>query len=200
MNYCSDYLTPTTCDLDACGAAEDSVLRINPLITCGTDYSCYCTWDTTAGTCNSGWSFSNVAGSLGAGTCNYQESTNDDCADGFLEYAWIAAIDWPLNNLGWATQSDCIAGGGDATSCIQFSTAIEPGFDDLWHYDPLVNGVNLLLTECFGGSNTLQCPAQMQLDFFNWKNFIITLVILAIIYIIYFNRKKVKKKRKKKSR
>ena len=209
VNYCRDYTEEERCEQDTCLVADESVFTINNLITCGDGYTCNCFWDNATSSCNSGWESVNqtIGGgfggsALGIGVCNYNENTNDDCADGFLTYSWIADIDWPTDNTGWGTQAECIAAGGDALSCVEFSTSIDSGFDDLWHYDPLFNGINSLLTQCLGGSSTLQCPAQVQLSVFTLKNFIITIVVLGLAYIIYEQQKKSKKSKgkKKKSR
>ncbi|MGD9275985.1 MAG: hypothetical protein PVJ67_02335 [Candidatus Pacearchaeota archaeon] len=207
INYCRDYGAETTCTQDTCLVAVDSVGAINEDITCGDGYVCNCFWENSTGECNAGWESVNESlgyeydtSSLGIGICNYNENTNDDCNDGFLTYSWVADIDWPTDNSGWGSQAECMAAGGDALSCVFFDSLIETGFDDLWHYDPLFNGINSLLTECLGGSSTLQCPAKVQLSFFTLKNFVIVAVILILGYIIFKNKnfKKTKKRKSKK--
>lgn len=177
------------------------------VLTWGDGYICECVWD--GASCLPQWNIFNRtqfiidsgSGLPGLGICNYNEDTNDDCTDGFLTYSWDISINWPSggSNDGWDNQADCILAGGDPpSSCVEFSQAIEPNFDGKWHYDPLVGGENPLLDQCHGGSNTIQCPAQMQLPFFTWGNFVITVIVLIIAYVIYSSVKKGNKKSKKK--
>jgi hypothetical protein len=100
------------------------------------------------------------------GTCNYLESTGDDCGDGILEYSWTAAWEWnELNNFDSNPDgNDYVQDGGK------------------WHYDP--NRKNEL---CIDGSESIQCPAQLELPFFGFYNLIIIILVITIIYI-YRNR------------
>jgi hypothetical protein len=132
------------------------------------------------------------------GKCNYFEnSENDDCEDGTYTYSWDAIIYWPSDNYGWSDSSGCISSGGEDSSCVEFLESIEPNFDGLWHYDPIINDVNLLFTECRGGSYTRECPAQVKLSFFGWETFLATLIILGAIYWVWNSKKKRKVSKKK---
>lgn len=209
INYCRNYDTQTMCEQDTCLVAEESIEVIPELdVTCGVGYVCGCSWNNTSNNCSASWQPKNDSNGngpenspIGIGTCNYDESSNDNCDDGFLTYSWIADIDWPADNTGWTNQSGCIAAGGDPLSCVLFDGSVSGGFiDGLWHYDPMFSGVNSLLTECIGGSSTLQCPAQVQLPAFTLKNFLIAIVILIGSYIIYNQQKNKKKKTSKRNK
>lgn len=70
-----------------------------------------------------------------------------------------------------------------------------------WHYDPinLFTGTNKS-SQCVAGENTIACPAQIQLPFFNTYNLIVTLVVIILIYILInsaFKKQKVVKKKRK---
>jgi len=133
------------------------------------------------------------------GNCTIFENTEeDDCDDGFLTYSWEININWPSNNLGWNALSGCTSSGGDASNCVEFTTSVEPNFDDKWHYDPLINGENLLFTGCRGGSGSRECPAQVQLPFFGWETFLATIIVLGAVYWAWSLKKKRKTSKKKK--
>ncbi len=207
-NYCSDYSTESMCNADTCAVSTGSVNEINKTVTCGDGYICKCSWDNNTGTCGPDWTPVNkTTGGIGSdsdflkvGVCDYIENTNDDCSDGFLTFLWDANIIWPSSNPGWGTQAECISAGGDADSCVMFDDSINSNFDNHWHYDPLFNGINSLLTQCLGGSNTIECPAQIQLAFFTLKNFIIAVILIGAVYVVYELQKKNKRRKKSKKK
>jgi len=48
-----------------------------------------------------------------------------------------------------------------------------------YFYDPLK-----LSRNCVGGSNTILCPAKVQLPFFGFYNLIITILLIAGVYFV----------------
>lgn len=122
------------------------------------------------------------------GKCNFSESGSDDCADSFLTYSWIATIDWSVENPGEATNPD-------GEDYVQFLSSLDPenpGFDDLWHYDPIDTSSNKrpLFEGCRSGAKTIPCPAQIQLAFFDLCRFIIAVLLIGLIYGVRARRKK----------
>ncbi|MFH1607837.1 MAG: hypothetical protein ABIA78_01765 [archaeon] len=126
------------------------------------------------------------------GTCKWDYTNTDyDCTDGYISYSAISYIDWPADNSGWFTQLECISGtGGNSNTCVLFSSTIESKFDDRWHYDPLYNSENQLLTQCYSKSDTLECPTQIQLAFFGFYNLIIAFILITLIYVVLIQREK----------
>ena len=67
-------------------------------------------------------------------------------------------------------------------------------FDDSkWHYDPANQSA-----DCDDGSNSIVCPSQIQLGFFDNYNFVIALIFVVMIYILFNYKKNVNKKSKRK--
>jgi hypothetical protein len=97
------------------------------------------------------------------GTCYYQETSTDNCDDGFLSYSWEASWVWALGN-------------------------------EILNYDPTDRAL-----KCEDGSNTIACPAQIQLPFFNLFNLMVTLLVVGIVYYVLNSRGVLKKFKKKKS-
>jgi hypothetical protein len=126
-------------------------------------------------------------GNFEIGQCTYNEDTSEDnCDDGFLSYNLEAVWTWGGENdiNTYITESACeTAVGGE--ECIE-------GDDTLWHYDP--ESYN---EECISSSNVIPCPAQIELNFFNWKNFFAAALLILIIYIILRNSKTLKKMEEK---
>ncbi len=104
------------------------------------------------------------------GKCNYKENTDDNCDDRFLTYNWTATWIWDPENI-FEVNPD----GGDYIT----------GTDGKWHYDP-----NEASKKCIGGSNTVPCPAQIQLPFFGSYSIVVILVLIALIYVILTWKKK----------
>ncbi|TET29346.1 MAG: hypothetical protein E3J70_07055 [Candidatus Heimdallarchaeota archaeon] len=101
------------------------------------------------------------------GTCIYTQSTDDTCDDdNFLTFSWTTE---------WIWSGEC-----DATSTCQSQPQ------------------NLALkTECDnddGLTDSIECPAQIPLPFFNIYSFVATLIIIALIYVILILRKEKRKK------
>lgn len=128
-----------------------------------------CTFDTNSCEIGSG------ANPTKIGKCNYNEDTEDDCEDKFLTYSWTATWTWGEDNVGEAAPCDT-------------NYVLDGG---LCYYDP--NGAK---AKCQDGSNTVPCPAQIQLPFFGWHSFILIAIAITIGYLIM----KFKGKKKSKSR
>lgn len=128
-----------------------------------------------------GCSIGEITSTSKLGTCNYEESTNDDCDNGFLTYSWIASIGWSPENIGYDTNPD-------AEKYIQFNR-VDENDDGKWHYDPN----RLFYNGCKTGENTIACPAQIELPFFGFYSLIIAGILIAVIYKFLILNKKSKK-------
>ena len=164
-----------------CNSAELNNKKCEDFGLSGEGLSCYpstnsngCTFDTTACEIGEGNNPSKI------GKCSYDESTDDDCEDKFLTYSWNANWEWDEENIGQTPpcEEDYILEGG------------------LCYYDP--NGAR---AKCVDGSNTVPCPAQIQLPFFGSYSVVIIIFLIVSIYIFLKFKEKEKsskKKRKKK--
>ncbi|MCK4553229.1 hypothetical protein KAT80_03425, partial [Candidatus Pacearchaeota archaeon] len=177
ITSCSNYLTSGECSADACDVAEASVEANNPLITCGeAGVSCECAW--VSNICEP--SYTSVAGGYIIGTCSYDESTDDDCEDGFLSYNWIAT--WTWGHDGWVDWNN-----GPSSDVNDYE--LDAG---KYYYDP-----DSKFDDCQDGSTLVECPASIQVGFFGVWNFIIAVIILGVIYWMWNLRKKKTSKKKK---
>ena len=119
--------------------------------------------------------------SNGLGTCFYYEDTDDNCDDGFLTYSWISNWNWDIDN--------------NFLSDPNGGKYVQDPPGNGWRYDP-----KRMFERCVDGSNTLTCPAQIQLPFFTWGTFFATIIILGAIYWVWSLKKKKTSKRKIKSK
>lgn len=112
------------------------------------------------------------------GKCNYDEVTDDNCDDGFLTYSWQGVWTWNAENTGQTPpcDEDYVLDGG------------------LCYYDP--NGAS---EKCVDGSNTVPCPAQIELPFFGSYSIIIIIAVIVIVYFIWNMKDKHKHKKKTKT-
>ena len=178
---CKDYLTPTSCEFDACHVGNSSVIEG----LCNT--TTQCEWNGTGCSkeeepiCDLG----GTLGSISIGTCNYEEDTEDDCEDGYLTYNWTGTWAWSLENN--FTEAEV----NGRTGFIE-----DLYFTGVWRYNP-----NSDYEECSEGSNLLACPAHIELSFFNWINVVIIILVIGLVYY-FLNKKpsKVNSKKSKKSR
>lgn len=106
------------------------------------------------------------------GNCRWIESTDDNCDDGFLTYSWVGVWTWDQENIG----SD--------PPCEDDYTLD----DGKCYYDPTKAS-----DKCTDGSNTVPCPAQIQLPFFGPYSIVLIAVVIALVYIFLTWRKKGKK-------
>ncbi len=129
-----------------------------------------------------------------SGKCTKIQESSDTCEDdGYLSYSWTATWEWNERNNFSDPNGD-----GDCSDIGE-----EYVYDDgACHLDP-----DRLFAQCVDGSNTVECPSQIPLPFFNWYNLIITILIIAGIYWLLkkvkLKKKSVKKKKpvkKKKSK
>ena len=108
------------------------------------------------------------------GSCSYVSQGEDDCEDGFLEYAWTG---------NWAWSHEVFSDRNNEFSNVESDYV---GVDGAWHYDPLKMSEN-----CIGGINTIACPAQIQLPFFGFFGIVASLILISVIYgFLIFNKKK----------
>ncbi len=116
-------------------------------------------------------------GNYPVGSCAYDEDTSgDDCEDGFLTYSWTAT--WTWSHEGWLTQSACEEEVG-VDNCVYDSNT------GRWYSDP-----NRISEECIDGEKTTPCPAQIKLPFFGFYNLIAAIALIALIYGLMLIRKK----------
>ena len=181
VNFCGDYNSTnfptgvsTSCNSDVCNVASQTP----PLAGAGQTNTCQ--WSTTTSLCNKVNVYS--SGGVNIGSCAYNEgSTTDTCADGFLSHSWNATWTWDPHNV-YAVKpnngTDYIVGG-----------------DGFYHYDP-----QRASYQCAPGSATVPCPAQVELNYFDWRNIVVAVLVIFLIYIFTRNkRKSIKKKIVKKS-
>ena len=164
ITSCSNYMTSEECVSDLCEVAEGSVEANNPLITCGEGgVSCECVW--VSNNCEP--SYTSFAGDYIVGICSYDESTTDDCEDGFLSYFWTAS--WAWGHDGWVDWND--GPSGDVNDYV-----LDNG---KYYYDPYGQ-----FEGCQNGSTIVECPASIQVGFFGVWNFIIAVIILVGVYFV----------------
>ena len=194
--WCVDYDQETNCercDDYNCNAASNSVnkkvfevfpemwgdIRCGDTVqegACSYIVNCECKWVSSSSPyCGSAWEFiSDNCSSIGR--CFFEEDSTDNCDDGFLTYSWEATWFWDIGN-GYSSYSD---GPSNDTDDYIFE-------NEKYYYDP-----GKISEKCVGETNTIPCPAQIQLPFFDWKNFIIAIIMLAIIYFLFNKRKEIK--------
>jgi hypothetical protein len=179
-----DYMGETECNQDACGVANSTGLAYG--IDCTIfGINCGCAWNATnAPQCNFIYTNSSGAGPTYGG-CTYLENSTDNCNDGVLTLSWTGSWTWATGNT-YLTQGDCenICGVG---LCVQDLSG--------WHCDPELQSASCTSTS---NSNSISCPAKVQLPGFNWLNIIFIVIALIIIYFLIAWRRKVIKKKKRK--
>ena len=187
IGRCSDYKNESECenDVNTCNVAGSTVEAnegggfVCGQVTTGADgcdiwSNCECIWEDEECMGNRVDVIDEVCSDEGGtpskiGSCSYNENTTDDCADGFYMYSWIASYLWnPININTTPVSGPLWVLGGDG----------------YWHYDP--DGKE---ATCEGGSNQVICPAQIELPFFGYTNFIITVIVIVLLYIA-MNQKK----------
>lgn len=168
---CQDY-NESYCASDPDGVATTSVGQYNP-----DTQTPECKW--INGICQG-----NIVNSVDGviiGSCAYiQNPTADTCEDGFLAYSWNGTFTWDDGNNYFpnATQPPC-------------SEDYTLGTDNMCHYDPLDSWKS-----CTNGQRSIPCPAQIQLNYFTWKNLVAAVLLVIIIYLLVNNRKKKEKVKK----
>lgn len=112
------------------------------------------------------------------GTCAYSSvpiSTCDEPPEGIYIANWTGT--WAWGHTGYPTNTSCENENG--VGCI-----LDGG---LWYYDPEGKSAVCRL----GGTNNLECPAEIRLPFFGSLQVIITLLVIASIYgMIALDRRK----------
>jgi hypothetical protein len=205
--YCRDYTDQDSCEVDSCDIAGESVESNNEDIECGRVYNsssgcieytqCDCEWNDDEEECQPAYEEAKQVSceededpSI-IGKCTYIENTADNCDDGFLTYSWNGVWSWDSNN-NFGTSS-CT---GDYKS-----------YNGICRFDPVMESGKRKSETCVAGSNSVPCPASVQLPFFNWISFVTVIVVLGVIYYLISKRQKkvsvrkvVKKKNNKKKR
>ena len=168
VTSCSNYLTFGGCVSDSCDVVEGSVESNNPLVDCSAgDVRCECSW--VSDSCEP--AYTSIAGGYIVGTCSYKESTSDDCEDSFLSYSWTKT--WTWGHEGWVDWND-----GPSVSVEDYE--LDSG---KYYYDP-----DEKFDDCVDGNTLVECPASIQLGFFNSWNLIVAVIVLIGVY--YFRNKK----------
>jgi hypothetical protein len=106
------------------------------------------------------------------GICSYNENSADTCDDGWLVRSLSANWIWDISN-----NYPAVPAGEEESNYIP-----EP---PIFRYDP-----ERLSQKCVYIEDTFACPAQVQLSFFGFYQFIIVIAIVVLIYLIYVLRKK----------
>jgi len=200
---CFGYTNQLYCEADktevGCGVARniDALCEKNTSTPAGA--GCYYTMD-----CNCGWDTgcgpykqevlvgSNCVDGGGTGyptstgKCTLSESgTTDTCEDGFLTYTWTALWEWDPSNV---YNSEAEVPGYPGTTPVL-------GLDGKYHY----NSTNY--ASCRDGTQTIMCPARIELPFFGAAQTLVAIAaIVTIYYFIFLSKKKHNKKLDKRSR
>ncbi len=200
IDFCMNYGTESECENDFCEVAINSVETNNPDVTCGAvsynpittcykNTTCTCMWDDVNEIC--GPNYEDVITKcdeggpetpFNIGKCSYEENTtDDDCDNGFLTYSWKGNWIWDEDN----------------------SFIFNPDEGDYredpigaWRYDPKDESGLRMSEKCVDGSNSISCPAQIQLPFFGVYEAIGAVLLILLIYILLVLKKK-KSSRKK---
>jgi hypothetical protein len=114
------------------------------------------------------------------GKCSIQETTEDNCEDGFLTYSWKSLWNWADNAYPVKERIP----GYNTDNTLSFIT--DPENPPTYHFP------TDKYAKCTDKTQTIPCPAQIQLPFFNWINFVIALVVIALIYLLFFYKKKLR--------
>ena len=175
-------------DLDTVRESEPRCWEtIQDLGGCSVDIDCQCLWNSTSSNCGGDYGGSEsyncppgVFECPPTGECATNQQGSDTCDDGFLTYSWTSIINWDLlNDLGTSNPNY-----PEDLRIINDSGTLR--CDTLG-----------LLNSCKDGSSTLTCPAQIELPFFDYNNFVITAVIIMLLYVVLkLTNKKSRKKRK----
>ena len=199
IESCMDY-GEDECGIDVCSVASKSVEQNNDDVVCGSTgeelgcdvtISCGCYWNDNLSVCGPMYEIEYSGCSLeptdrDTGTCFYEEDTADNCDDGFLTYSWLGVWEWNENNY------------------FYFET--DPGEDyvlveeNYYRFDPLDASGKRSSEKCADGSNSIPCPAQVELPFFNVYSTVITILVLIVIYYFINSNKKVRKKKSSRKR
>ena len=189
--YYVDEFSCNSCDNSGCIAAEKSVNKkvfeaypevwgdyrcgdeiIDSNSSCIYEIQCKCVWDDILNSCSYSWELVPLNCTPDIGACTYSESTADTCDDGFLGYSWTTIWTWGTDN-GYADFND-----GPSNDINDYFNMSING-SNTYFYDPLK-----LSRNCVGGSNTILCPAKVQLPFFGFYNLIITILLIAGVYFV----------------
>lgn len=116
------------------------------------------------------------------GNCIYNSEPESDCDQdpiGFYVASWKGKWKWGTN---YSSQAACDAT-NDLADCYHDITG-----DGWWHYYPA--GSTEYATCTTGGTNTIECPAEIRLPFFGGFSFVMTLFAISMIYLFFEARKR----------
>ena len=174
---CGDYLTEGEC-LDECEVAQNEygcgeIVYENSEETCWYEIVCSCAWKDLTLSCDSeqeGLQYGTCDPylPLSTGVCSSFDTTTDTCDDGFLTQSWEASMSWGEQI------------GNSYEECINIFAEYCVEYEGLYYYDPLG-----LSEDCTSGSQTIPCPAQIELPFFTFTSFILTFIIILLIHLIF---------------
>ena len=160
--------------------------KIDPLYGMGGELKCFendtvpvalrCTFDTSGCT--------PMPGGFKIGTCYYHTGTLNGCdepPEGLLTTEWWG--DWEWKHTGWGDNSSCIANSPCefASDCILDNVT----GSDLYYCDK--DDRKKACND--GGRATIECPAEIQLPFFDKYTWIISVLVIAGIYAFFVFRK-----------
>ncbi len=176
IDRCANYENQQECVSDLCGVSDVSVEE-NLNENCdGIESFCYCEWNETQNECGPYVGYKD--GDTWIGSCHYDEDSSDDCDDGLLSYNWKGVWAWAVDNIGKTEEPNEIG------NYVEYPT--ESG---IWYYDP-----DEKYLTCLDGSNTVVCPAQIQLPFFTTYSLVIAIVLIVLIYFLILKNSKKKGK------
>ena len=171
INLCSQYNDSVNCTLDPCKLSHSTNAGS------GCINSFYCSWNGSASVCQQEEKETCLTseGDVEIGTCIYNENSNDNCEDdGYLNHSWTATWKWAEGNN--------FSEGGEG---------FVPLGNGLYAYDPNNESGN-----CKAGQEILRCSSKIELNFFEWINAFLIIVILFAYY--FYQKRKTPKKRKRK--
>ena len=121
------------------------------------------------------------------GKCLFSLSIDAKCEEDYSNSIWTAEnIEWSLGNEGWENSPN-----PDDSHYVLFDNLIEPGnpgFDNKWHYDPIINGKNYIFTTCRSTTQLILCSRKV--PFFGIYNLVISSSLIVLIYLVLFLKKR----------
>ncbi|MEK6926523.1 MAG: hypothetical protein AABW50_04565 [Nanoarchaeota archaeon] len=142
-------------------------------------WSCSCVWDGNSCEDNYVTTFCNGGNISNIGMCTSNTEGITDCTEGLGIYTitWDGIWGWDFTNIEYNDEATCEATEGG--NCVLDNNN--------WYFDP-----NNESTSCTsGGQNIFECPAEIQLPFFNFYN---TIAVIGLIFAGYFIMRKKDKK------
>ena len=195
---CQDYLEMQLCQEDPCGVNVSSSPNCDD-----ENITCLCEWDENAEpSCSGAQVFINPSGvdpSL-IGTCSFSQNIIENSCEtqGQMHIEWLANWRWNADYNTFSSNGECtsewisrgIEGNYANTWCIE-----DPETEGIWHFDPPEAPGELSWSSyCSPGDDWIACPAQIQLPFGNWVNWIAALIVILMVYYLISTTRTKKKK------